>query len=130
MSIFSKIRDAVFGRKPAADPTPPPALDTTQAPGAPPPPPSAKPTPRSSVVDVENSLDSMPGAEHLNWRTSLVDLMKLVGIDSDYESRKALAHELGRADYSGSAEDNVWLHRKVMQGLASNGGKVPAEYLD
>ena len=56
--------------------------------------------------------------------------MKLLGIDSDYESRMALAQEMGRADYAGSAEDNVWLHRQVMAGLASHGGKVPAEFTD
>lgn len=56
--------------------------------------------------------------------------MKLIGVPSDYESRKALAHELGRADYSGSAEDNVWLHKTTMQQLSRNGGRVPAEFLD
>ena len=77
------------------------------------------------MVNVENSLDTMPGADGLNWRTSIVDLMKLIGVDSDYESRKALATEMGRGDYSGSAEDNIWLHRRVMQELANNGGEVP-----
>ena len=72
----------------------------------------------------------MPGADRLNWRTSIVDLMKLIGVDSDYEARKALAQEMGRTDYEGSAEDNVWLHRRVMQDLGRSGGKVPAEYLD
>jgi hypothetical protein len=56
--------------------------------------------------------------------------MKLIGVPSDYESRKALAQELGRADYSGSAEDNVWLHQRTMRELANNGGKVPAQFLD
>ncbi|HEY8603619.1 DUF3597 domain-containing protein [Tsuneonella suprasediminis] len=140
MGIFGKIRDVVFGRKGGSDASspPPPTIDTTQAPGATPPAPAPPPSAtaaspaidRSRVVDVENTLDSMPGADHLNWRTSIVDLMKLVGIDADFESRKLLAQELGRPDYSGSAEDNVWLHRKVMQGLASNGGKIPPEFLD
>ena len=84
----------------------------------------------AQLVDVENHLDSMPGADHLNWRTSIVDLMKLLGIDSDYESRKALAEELGDGDYSGSAEDNVWLHRQVMKGLHDNGGRVPSQFMD
>ncbi len=121
MGIFSSIKKAIFGEdKPKAAPAP-----TTTAPSAPPPKSDAV-----HVVDVENRLDSMPGADRLNWRTSIVDLMKLIGVDSDYESRKALAQELGRTEYSGSAEDNVWLHKKTMQALADNGGKVPAEFLD
>jgi len=133
MSIFGKIKDAIFG-KAHAQPAPSPTVDTTQSPGQ---------TPGAAeggygrgtggsapVIDVENHLDSMTGADHLNWRTSIVDLMKLLGIDSDYEARKALAQEMGRTDYSGTAEDNVWLHRQVMNGLARNGGKVPAEFVD
>ncbi len=133
MSIFGKIRDAIFG-KAHATAAPAPTIDSTQAPGTPPP--SAEAGygrgvgGSTGVIDVENNLDSMSGADHLNWRTSIVDLMKLVGIDSDYESRKALAEELGRTDYSGSAEDNVWLHKQVMAGLASHGGKVPTEFTD
>jgi hypothetical protein len=136
MSIFGKIKDAIFGKAHAAE-TPSPTIDSTQAPGTPPPTTADAGYGRSGsgsgsapVIDVENHLDSMPGADHLNWRTSIVDLMKLVGIDSDYESRKLLAQELGRSDYSGSAEDNVWLHKQVMNGLASHGGKVPAEFID
>lgn len=127
MSIFGKIRDAIFGKDHPA-PAPSPTIDTTQAPGSP----AAKPSDTASVnqVDVINRLDTMPGADRLNWRTSIVDLMKLIGVDSDYDSRKALAQEMGRTDYSGTAEDNVWLHRQVMSELARNGGKVPAEFLD
>ncbi|MXO63482.1 DUF3597 domain-containing protein [Qipengyuania oceanensis] len=124
MSIFSKIKDAIFGKK-----------DKPQDGVMPPPTPQPTPTQAAQahavdVVDVENNLDSMPGADRLNWRTSIVDLMKLIGVDSSYENRKALAHELGREDYSGTAEDNVWLHRTTMQHLSRNGGKVPAEFLD
>ncbi|WP_370189446.1 DUF3597 domain-containing protein [Qipengyuania sp.] len=125
MSIFSKIKDAIFGKKAEAREAPrtrPSGHGTTDAPVI-----EARPKP---VIDVENHLDSMPGADSLNWRTSIVDLMKLLGIDSDYEARKALASEMGREDYAGSAEDNIWLHRRVMNGLATNGGKVPAEFLD
>jgi hypothetical protein len=68
----------------------------------------------------------MPGADKLNWRTSIVDLMKLIGVDADYDSRKELAQEMGRTDYSGSAEDNVWLHRRVMQDLASTRQRLRA----
>lgn len=128
MSIFGKIRDAIFGKKMDAAPTPPPAVDSTQAPGEPAP--DQSQAAAIDTVDVENNLDNMPGADRLNWRTSIVDLMKLIGVPSDYESRKALAHELGRADYSGSAEDNVWLHKTTMQQLSRNGGRVPAEFLD
>ena len=125
MGIFSKIKDAIFGKEAKANDT---AVDaktgnawadapTTQA--------RAKP-----VVDVEANLDRMDGADKLNWRTSIVDLMKLIGVDSSYENRKELATELGRPDYSGSAEDNMWLHKRTMKELSANGGKVPAEFLD
>ncbi|MXO51236.1 DUF3597 family protein [Erythrobacter gaetbuli] len=121
MGIFSSIRDAIFGKKKSEQKTMPPVTVPGQAP--------AKPEPKP-IVDVENSLDSMPGADRLNWRTSIVDLMKLIGVDSSYENRKALAQELGRENYSGSADDNVWLHKRTMRELSANGGKVPAEFLD
>ena len=138
MGIFSAIKDAILGKdaEPATTPmpAPKPATRATPAPtgnawaNAP----TVEPTrPRQvTTIDVQNHLDSMPGADRLNWRTSIVDLMKLIGVDSDYESRKALAQELGRPDYSGSAEDNVWLHCRTMQELSKNGGTVPAEFLD
>jgi hypothetical protein len=69
--------------------------------------------------------------QKLNWRMSIVDLMKLVGMDSGLPQRKALAQELG---YTGSLQDtasmNIWLHKQVLRKLAENGGKVPAELLD
>lgn len=129
MSIFGKIKDAIFGKAHAA-PAPSATVDSTQYPGSPPPSPEPSQAAAVQVIDVENNLDNMPGADHLNWRTSIVDLMKLLGIDSDYDARKALAQELGRADYSGTTEDNVWLHRTVMGELSRNGGKVPAEFID
>jgi hypothetical protein len=80
------------------------------------------------TVDVEAVLAKMQessGAK-LNWRTSIVDLLKLLGLDSSLAARKELASEL---HYTGSTEDsaamNVWLHKQVMQKLAENGGKVP-----
>ena len=82
-----------------------------------------------SNVDVEASLASMRGSGELNWQSSIVDLMKLVGIEASYDNRKSLAHELGNADYAGSAEDNITLHKQVMQALADNGGNVPASML-
>ena len=125
MSIFSKIKDAIFGKKAEAA-TPPPVAETTAAPVAPQP---AAPV-EMSDVDVEANLTALAGDKDLNWRTSIVDLMKLLGIDSSYENRKALAHELGDADYSGSAEENIALHKSVMRALAENGGRVPASMLD
>lgn len=131
MGIFSSIKGAIFGKdeEQKTAPAAAPKSATTPTPAA------TKATPAQSsarvdVIDVENRLDSMPGADRLNWRTSIVDLLKLIGVDPSYENRKALAGELGRTDYSGEAEDNVWLHRKTMQELSRNGGKVPAEFLD
>ena len=66
--------------------------------------------------------------EKLNWRESIVDLMKLLDLDSSLPARKQLAQELGyKGELNGSAEMNIWLHRQVMQKLAANGGKVPAD---
>ena len=125
MSIFSKIKDAIFGHKAEAA-----TLAPEAAPAAPVAPAAVEAPAAMSEVDVEASLSAMPGASGLNWQSSIVDLMKLVGIDSSYENRKDLAHELGNAGYSGSAEDNITLHKAVMQALAANGGKVPASMLD
>ena len=124
MSIFSKIKDAIFGHKAEAAPIPAPTEAPVAAPEAAPAAPAAL-----SEVDVEANLGAMQGADALNWQSSIVDLMKLVGIDASYENRKDLAHELGNADYSGSAEDNIALHKAVMNALAQNGGKVPASLL-
>ena len=123
MSIFSKIKDAIFGKKAEAAPVQTPVAS---APLAAPQPAPAAPV----IVDVEAVVGALPGADTLNWRSSIVDLMKVVGIDSSYENRKELAHELGDADYSGSAEENIALHKAVMKALAENGGKVPASMLD
>lgn len=126
MSIFSKIKDAIFGKKAQAAPATP-GTAATPANAAPQPAPGSEP---SQPVDIAASLNAMPGADELNWRTSIVDLMKLVEIYSSYENRKELAQELGNMGYSGSADDNIMLHRQVMKALADNGGKVPAELLD
>lgn len=97
--------------------------------------PAPSPAPIAEV-DVEKKLTKME-AEHpedLDWRRSIVDLMKLVGMDSSYGARKELALELGYSqadiDSKGSAEMNMWLHKEVMKRLAQNGGKVPADLLD
>ena len=127
MSIFSNIFSKIFPSASAAEvtaaaaPTPPTASGTPAA---------ASPPASISVVDVEQQLDGMPGASALNWRTSIVDLMKLLGLDSSLESRKELAAELSYgADTSDSAKMNIWLHRQVMTKIAANGGKVPAELI-
>jgi hypothetical protein len=84
-------------------------------------------------VDVESVLSAMQAkqGQELNWRTSIVDLMKLLGLDSSLTARKELAAEL---HYSGNTEDsaamNMWLHKAVMKKLAENGGKVPADLKD
>ncbi|MBI1339156.1 DUF3597 family protein [bacterium] len=85
------------------------------------------------VIDVEEVLEKLAAEDgrKLNWRTSIVDLMKLLDVDSSLPARKELADELG---YTGSkvksAEMNIWLHKQVMRMLAENGGKVPPELLD
>ncbi|MDR3469597.1 MAG: DUF3597 domain-containing protein [Xanthobacteraceae bacterium] len=117
MSIFGKIVSAIFGTK--ADAAPPAA---GAAPSAAP---SAAP---AQTVDVAAVLDKAVAAqkEKLEWRTSIVDLMKALNLDSSLAARKELAKEL---NYSGDTNDsatmNVWLHKQVIRKLAENGGKVP-----
>ncbi len=85
---------------------------------------------RPQSVDVEAVLSERAAKKHekLNWRTSIVDLMKVLDLDSSMSARKELAHELGyKGELNGSAEMNMWLHKQVMQKVAANGGKVPAE---
>ena len=81
-------------------------------------------------MDVASRLDNIPGSDKLNWRTSIVDLMKLVQIDASYANRKELAQELDNSEYSGSAEDNILLHKQVMNKIAAAGGIVPSESKD
>lgn len=120
MGIFSKIKNAIFGED----------KDEQVNPDAPATPVAPAREPRMSEVDVEARLDAMDGADNLNWRTSIVDLLKLIGVDPSFENRKELAGELGDTDYSGSAEENLWLHKKTMQELSKNGGRVPPQFLD
>jgi hypothetical protein len=126
MSIFGSILSKIFPSANAATaPAAPAAAASAGAPAA------AAPPAAITVVDVEALLDGMPGANSLNWRTSIVDLMKLLGLDSSLDARKQLAAELSYgADTSDSAKMNIWLHRQVMTKLAANGGKVPAELRD
>jgi 3-oxoacyl-ACP reductase-like protein len=139
MSIFDSIKNAIFGHAAKAAPAgSAPASPAAPRPSAPPaagaapaaaPKPAAAPAAPSQPVDIEPVLDSLnaKSAQKLNWRTSIVDLMKLVGLDSSLQHRKELAKELG---YTGNPDDsaamNIWLHKEVMKKLAANGGKVPA----
>ena len=140
MNIFSKIKNAIFGHK---DPGPgnrpqipagmaggPPLQQGQQQPGGVA---TAQPQ-QGQQIDVEQVLieiQSQKGNPDLNWRTSIVDLMKLLGLDSSLENRKELATELGYSgEKDGSAEMNIWLHKAVMRELAKNGGKVPANLTD
>ncbi|MEO8616452.1 MAG: DUF3597 domain-containing protein [Luteolibacter sp.] len=148
MGLFSGIMNKIFGHAPAttaqaATPaaapaaapapaipvvsTPAPANTTGAAPVE-----TAPPFAAIVVVDVAAVLDDLAkhNAEKLDWKKSIVDLMKLVGMDSSLASRKELAEDLG---YTGDMHDsgtmNVWLHREVIKKLAANGGKVPADLL-
>ena len=145
MSVFGKIMSAIFKSSPAA---------TTSAGSRPSPaaPPSAAPVPGTGAsgsstvaatesrgaaatatlerVDVAAVLSKLASQneENLDWRRSIVDLMKLLNLDSSLAARKQLAQELHYGgDMNDSASMNVWLHRQVMQKLAENGGKVPSD---
>lgn len=124
MSIFGKLMSKIFGRSEAA------AVPTPSAPSVTA---SAAPPVSTMVVDVEAVLEELAAKnpQKLNWRTSIVDLMKLVGMDSSLAERRELAQELG---YTGNLQDtasmNIWLHKQVLRKLAENGGKIPANLLD
>ena len=148
MSIFGKIKDAIFGgrgpfsgnyvgkdERPAgttATAGTAPAQQPHAAPAAQAPTPQAAPQ-AAQPVDVEAVLSQKAAAHggNLNWRSSIVDLMKLLDLDSSLDNRKELATELGYTGAKdGSAEMNIWLHKAVMRELAKNGGKVPAGLAD
>ena len=130
MNIFSKIKDAIFGHKAAPAPEDRSRIPAGMDGGAPAP----APTLDAAPVDVEQTLNNMAAAKgnpDLNYRSSIVDLMKLLGLDSSLDNRKELADELGyTGTKDGSAEMNIWLHKEVMRQLAANGGKVPASMTD
>jgi hypothetical protein len=127
MSIFGKIMSSIFGHANASPATP----SATPAPGGKPAAPTAStPAGATPQVDVAAILTKLAAEnkEKLDWRRSIVDLMKLLDLDSSLSARKELAKEL---HYTGDTNDsvsmNVWLHKQVMQKLAENGGKVPEE---
>jgi hypothetical protein len=114
---------------------PPPAGTLGANAGPAPTAPGAPPSPRSvALVDVVAQLEQRAAAnpEKLNWRTSIVDLLKLLDIDSSFAGRQELAAELGCPAelMSDSAKMNMWLHRTVLARIAANGGNVPHELLD
>ena len=126
MGFFNKILNVLgFGEAAQAAPAP-------DAPSAPPAAPEA--VQAVTVVDVVAKLEELAAKnpEKLNWKVSIVDLLKLLGLDSSLGARKELASELGcPAEKMGdSAQMNMWLHKTVLQKLADNGGNVPAELLD
>jgi hypothetical protein len=138
MSIFGKIKDAIFGRKAKAQTAPQqqrPAQPAGQQPSAQP---SAMPQMNQAAapaqdVDVDAILAQAASgkSEKLNYKSSIVDLMKLLDLDSSLANRKELADELGYTGAKdGSAEMNIWLHKAVMKKLEENGGKVSAELKD
>jgi hypothetical protein len=132
MSIFGKIMSAIFGSSSAAA-GPAGGATTSSAPAGSAPsasPASAPAAAPAQSVDVAPILDNAVAAkkEKLEWRTSIVDLMKALDIDSSLAARKELAKELGfTGDTNDSATMNVWLHKQVMTRLAANGGKLPPE---
>jgi hypothetical protein len=152
MSIFSKIKNAIWGH-PAAAATPAASATTSAEPavtsaapvggttpitpttaGA-----SAAPSPAASApassqpVDIAPILDAAvkSSGQKLDWKHSIVDLMKALGMDASLAERKELAEELGyTGEKNGSAEMNTWLHKALLKKLSENGGKVPADLLD
>jgi len=155
MGFFDDIKAKIFGApKPEAAPTTTASLNPTPtvasaggaaapkpaatqpaqaAPAAPTSAGSAPAAAPADAVDVAAILDAAVKAsgQTLNWKTSIVDLMKALNIDSSLDARKKLADELGyTGDKSDSASMNIWLHKQVITQLAANGGKVPANLLD
>ncbi|MBR0740854.1 DUF3597 domain-containing protein [Bradyrhizobium liaoningense] len=135
MSIFGKIMGAIFGSQPAsaapAGSAPASSAPASSAPASSAPGTSAPAAASMAAVDVAAIVDKAAAAhkgEKLEWRTSIVDLMKSLDIDSSLAARKDLAKELGyTGDMNDSASMNVWLHKQVMSKLAANGGKLPPE---
>lgn len=136
MSIFGTLVSKIFRHHPQAAAAAPTAATPAAATGAPAAPagPAAMPAPTAPTpVDIHAVLLSLAGntPQKLDWENSIVDLMKLVGMDSSLAERRQLAHELG---YTGSTDDtatmNVWLHKEVMARMAANGGFVPENLRD
>jgi len=124
MSILGNILGRIFKKRdaPASAPAAPPATSTAAPAAAPTAAPAA-----AQPVDVDGILDFMNEQrdQKLNWRTSIVDLMKLTGMESSLAERKELADELGyTGDKSDTASMNIWLHKQVIQRIRDNGGQI------
>jgi 3-oxoacyl-ACP reductase-like protein len=138
MSLFGSILEKLGLKKKAPPPAmtqaAPPPVAAAPVPAAPTPPPPPPPPVPMAEVDVISMLEGWAAQtpQKLNWRTSIVDLMKLLGMESSLAERKELATELGcPAEYmNDSARMNVWLHKEVLRQIAENGGNVPAELYD
>jgi hypothetical protein len=135
MSLFGSILQKLGFNRPAAEAAPAPQVAAAPPPSAPaapvvtaPPPPVA-----ITVVDVVAKLEGLAASnpQKLNWKVSIVDLLKLLDLDSSLAARKELATELGcpPAKMGDSAQMNMWLHKTVLQKLADNGGNIPKELL-
>jgi hypothetical protein len=124
MSLFNSILEKLGIRKATA----------TEAPDAGQVPTSSSPAATIAVVDVVTKLEGLAASspEKLNWKVSIVDLLKLLGLDSSITARKELATELGcpAQAMADSAQMNIWLHKTVLQKLAQNGGNIPQELLN
>jgi 3-oxoacyl-ACP reductase-like protein len=136
MGLFDRIKDAIFGHPAAATPLPaaPTGAASTATPAAAASAVSAgtsapaAPKPPVNIVAVLTAMAQAQG-QKLNWQSSIVDLMKLVGLDSSLDNRKQLAKELGyTGDTNDSASMNIWLHKQVMAKLVENGGQLPASF--
>ncbi len=136
MNIFTKLMAKIFNHAPAASASAPASSSQSGSPagqpasaGNPAPAPAARQN--VDVAQILDGLNAKHSSEDLDWRKSIVDLMKLVGMESSLSERKELADELGyTGDKSDSASMNVWLHKQVLRKLQENGGSVPADLLD
>ena len=131
MSLFSSILEKLGFSQRAEPNKPAPAPAPTSAPQAAPV--EKPPVLAISAVDVVAKLESLAASnpQKLNWKVSIVDLLKLLSLDSSLEARKELATELGcpKEKMGDSAQMNIWLHKTVLQKLADNGGNIPKELL-
>ncbi|HEY5868868.1 MAG TPA: DUF3597 domain-containing protein [Candidatus Tectomicrobia bacterium] len=140
MALFGNLLSRIWGHAEAAPPAPStgggPAVTPSDAPPTPATPSAGAPAAAATSVtpvDVAAVLNGLAAThtERLDWQHSIVDLLKLVDLDSSLEARKELATDLGYTGaLDGSAAMNMWLHKTVMQKLAANGGKVPQDLLD
>jgi 3-oxoacyl-ACP reductase-like protein len=142
MGIFDKIKGAIWGQAKAAEAAPAPTTTTATANPAPAPTPAPSATTAatspatsapSAPVDIASILDAAvkKSGQKLDWKHSIVDLMKALGMDASLSERKELAQELGyTGDAGDSAKMNIFLHKALLKKLSDNGGKVPADLLD